>query len=139
MIFTRTKEKTRLRNNMSTFCHISLVVLSLYALVGLSGCDGHTTVSGTIVDSSGKPINAAEVSLMLDDEVIGDPDTTNEAGGFFVGGVHSPGHSPLSLVIDADGYQSVEKEFKRNKIHKGVRVTISKVHLNQGVREDDVP
>ncbi|MCE9545454.1 MAG: carboxypeptidase-like regulatory domain-containing protein [Planctomycetia bacterium] len=92
----------------------SLVAISL-CVFSLTGCDGHTTVSGRVVDQTNVGISGAEVSLTLNGSAVGVPlKSTDNNGSFFVGGTHAPGHFPLQLDVKKDGFVPFHCDIESN-------------------------
>jgi carboxypeptidase family protein len=80
------------------------VMLAALAVACLSGCDGATSVHGTVTSERSKPVKGARVSLTLRNgrsrSVTSDAD-----GRFDVGLVHAPsGTVQSTLVVAAEGF-----------------------------------
>ena len=92
--------------------------------VTVVGCDGYTTVAGTVVDKDASPVPRAEVSLTVDGIEYGGIDITKKTGDYFVGGVHPSGRREKKVVVEVAGYLTVEKAVEWNKKHEGVTMTV---------------
>jgi len=87
----------------------SVRLLAAALVTAVAGCDGHTSVVGRVVDSAGKPIAGAVVTLTRHpDRPTEGPThtaTTDEDGRFDVGMTHAPTKSmPFRLEVTKDGF-----------------------------------
>ncbi|MEM7313842.1 MAG: carboxypeptidase-like regulatory domain-containing protein [Planctomycetota bacterium] len=80
----------------------ALIVLSLVLIVG---CDGHTVLSGNVVNGDGEPLVNARIKLTQNGHRVG-VDESSDEGAFCVGGCHEPSRDPLDLVVEMKGYRT---------------------------------
>jgi hypothetical protein len=85
----------------------SFLGLGVLVVLGVAGCDGHTSVSGRITDPKGKPLPEAAVKLI---QQTGHPrsstTTSDEEGRFSVGVTHAPTKSmPFVLEVTKEGFE----------------------------------
>jgi len=86
------------------------LVLALFLLATVMGCDGFTTFNGKVTDPAGKPLADADVKLIYKPD---DPtyrrinSTKTDANGLFsVQIVHSPSKNhPIRLEVSKEGFQ----------------------------------
>jgi hypothetical protein len=98
---------------------------------GFYGCDGRSTVDGTVVRSDDSPIEGAKVTLMEveSSSSMTQPSTsTSDSGGKFdVGLTHAPMAVKLKLTIEKEGFVTHAETFEspgRSKPRKFVLTTI---------------
>ena len=78
----------------------------LLSLALLAGCDGHTILSGNVVNGDGEPLVGAKITLTQNGHSVGIEEESSDEGTFSVGGCHAPSHDPLDLVVEMDGYKT---------------------------------
>jgi hypothetical protein len=83
------------------------LILGAFLVMGLAGCDGHTSVRGRIVEPKGKPIPGATVKLIQQTDHAGlSTAKTDEDGEFSVGVTHAPRKDmPFLLEVRKEGYE----------------------------------
>jgi len=88
----------------------------LAVLIFVAGCDGHTSLSGTIVGPDDEPVVGAKVRLFEPHQPERGRDaTTGETGGFSLAMTHAPFDIPLVVTVTKEGYMPYRKEFKAAK------------------------
>ena len=88
---------------------IGMRSLSLVLLLSFAGCDGFTHIKGKVTDTTGKPIQGAEVELKTTSGGRDDKVKTSTDGSFSVGFSHAPWKVDLALTVSKDGYKTFEK------------------------------
>jgi Carboxypeptidase regulatory-like domain len=87
----------------------SVHLLPVVLVASATGCDGHTSVRGRVVDPAGKPLARAVVKMTEDPDNPGRGHstsmTTDEDGQFAVGVTHAPTKSmPFLFEVTKDGF-----------------------------------
>jgi hypothetical protein len=95
----------------------------VFIVISFIGCDGHTTISGHVLDEDGAAIPGATVNLADGKYPVGIESTSEADGTFFVGGTHSPHSDTVNLTVEKDGYNSTEQSIECGKQHSGVKIT----------------
>jgi Carboxypeptidase regulatory-like domain len=81
----------------------------------LTGCDGHTSISGTVSDSNGSPIEGADVILVAPHyDGYKSESITDTDGKFSLGVTHAPGRFSLSLRVSKANYKDYESAVSSN-------------------------
>ena len=91
---------------------IRTTALSVFLLLFLASCDGYTHIKGKITDTSGRPIQGAQVRMKTISGGGDDNETTDADGFFSVAFTHAPYNVDLLLMVTKEGYKPVEKRFK---------------------------
>ena len=79
-------------------------------LLSLFACDGFTHIQGKVTDTSGKPIEGAQVEMKTGG--ARSQVKTDSQGSFNVSFTHAPFNVDLVLTVSKDGYKTFEKPFK---------------------------
>ena len=87
----------------------SLRLLVVVLVAAATGCDGHTSVRGRVLDPAGKPVAGAVVTMTQYPDRPGERHTTSttteEDGRFDVGMTHAPTKNmPFRLEVTKDGF-----------------------------------
>ncbi len=93
----------------------------------LVACDGGTHLKGVVSDSSGVPIQGANVTLI---HVSANRSVTTQSqsdGTYSVGMLHPPSAVTLKLVVEKEGYTRFEKQFSSHEQLKDIPVTLHQV------------
>jgi len=95
---------------------LAAALLIALGCAGFCGCDGRSTVDGTVVRSDDSPIEGAMVTLMEEDSSnsMTEPHrSTSDAGGkFHVGLTHAPMKVRLKLTIEKEGFVTHAETFE---------------------------
>jgi hypothetical protein len=118
--------------------HYKIMCVPVAIVIGvLAGCDGHTTVSGTVTDEKGQAMRDVAVSLTLDGAEVGRRGNSNGDGQFFVGGTHRPTRDPLTLVVQADSYHSEQRELDSGVKHENVQITLRSIDERSQIKQKE--
>ncbi|WP_339749572.1 carboxypeptidase-like regulatory domain-containing protein [uncultured Rubinisphaera sp.] len=105
-----------------------------FAIVfAMIGCDGHTSISGVVVDENGKPLGGVQVTLKtvnldskIENELI-DEEMTEDNGEFQVAITHQPTNKlKFSLIAEKENYNSYSEVIKANYGDDNHRITLEK-------------
>lgn len=91
--------------------HIGLAIV---ALVVLTACDKHTSVRGSVAETSGHPISGASVSLVAVKSGRTVQMTSEADGSFSVGITHGAFPGRFRIVISKSGYLTFTQEVQAN-------------------------
>lgn len=94
-----------------------LMALILMTLL-LTGCDGFTTIEGTVKDVNGNPIKDVKLVLMLGGRKV--ENRASEDGSYSLSTSHAPFRVQPRLTATKKGYKPYQKEFPlaAGTIHK---------------------
>ena len=95
----------------------SIIYLS-FLLCLVTSCDGGTSISGHVRDSSGKPIEGAKVNLYAGDRTnFGDTSRTN--GYYQTSIMHAPFNDvQVKLTVSKEGFKTYEQTFLSGEANK---------------------
>lgn len=88
---------------------IKTVALCLIVLLGLAACDGFTHIGSKVTDTSGKPIQDAQVEMKTGGR--DEKTKTGADGSFSIGFTHAPFNVDLVVTVSKEGYKTFEKRF----------------------------
>jgi len=109
-----------------------LVLLFLVAIA--TGCDGHTSVKGRVVDEDGKPVAGAKVEFKEDgpdDALHGRLERkTDEQGQFSVALTHAPSKKiTFTLSVSKEGFETFRETVTSENRNQAREITLArKVH-----------
>lgn len=108
---------------------MSFLRLSLLAilLVGGTGCDGYSKVSGVVVDGDGVPVVEAHVEVALEGYRVGIGVTTDSAGAFHERGCHEgTRHGVFDLVVEKTGYRTDRRRLPVSDANENLRIVLER-------------
>ena len=91
--------------------HLGLAILALSVL---TACDKHTSVRGSVSDTSGHPVSGASVSLIAVKSGRTVEMTSEADGSFSVGITHGAFPGRFRIVISKPGYLAFTQEVQAN-------------------------
>ncbi|MCA9075669.1 MAG: carboxypeptidase regulatory-like domain-containing protein [Planctomycetaceae bacterium] len=96
-------------------------------LVILAGCDGFTSVDGTVVDGDGNPVEGASIRVWRGDAQLGTDALSDSDGRFHQSGSHAPGSAPIDYVVSKSGFKSDRRKLKPNKEYWHMRIVLERI------------
>ena len=92
------------------------IALLAFGGAAFCGCDGHSSVSGSVVRTDDSPIEGAKITLTEPDSSPGlsEPATTasDADGKFNLGKTHAPMRVKLRLTIEKPGFVTHDETFE---------------------------
>ena|SRR5438477_12720652 len=87
------------------------LILSSFVVFFVAGCDGHTSVTGTVHDVAGNAVVGANVRLVERRDAAAltakSEATTDDRGRFSLGATHAPTNKiSFTLTVSKDAYKS---------------------------------
>jgi hypothetical protein len=103
------------------------LIAAILLMFVLTACDGGTHLKGSVSDSSGVPIQGANVTLIQVSANRSVTTQTRADGTYSVGMLHPPSAVTLKLVAEKEGYSRFEKQFSSHDHSNDIPVTLHQV------------
>ena len=100
--------------------------LLLFLTLVATGCDGHTRISGRVIDERGDPVEGARIGVFQGSSEIDIGATSDARGQFEAGGTHGPGWYRITLVVRKEGFKDGSQQLSPNEKHDNVRVVLER-------------
>jgi hypothetical protein len=100
-------------------------LLLIAAVSFIVSCDGGTTLTGYVRDTSGQPVEGA--TLTFESPSGSKSEVKSEAGGFYKTSIlHSPDKTTLIVTVSKKGYKPHRQEFPSGELQRKYDVVLER-------------